>query len=44
MAELTGGKLDTGIQKGIPGYDKCLNSYGDYVKKYFKYVRIFCIQ
>jgi hypothetical protein len=25
--------FDTGIQKLIPRYDKCLNSGGDYVEK-----------
>jgi hypothetical protein len=25
--------FDTGIQKRIPRYDKCLNSGGDYVEK-----------
>jgi hypothetical protein len=25
--------LDTGIQKLIPGYNKCLNSGGDYIEK-----------
>jgi histone-lysine N-methyltransferase SETMAR len=35
--------FDTGIQKLIPRCDRCLNSGGDYVEKYLKYVRIFCI-
>jgi hypothetical protein len=35
---------DTGIQKLIPRYDKCLNSGGDYIEKLLKYVCIFCIQ
>jgi hypothetical protein len=35
--------FDTGIQKLIPRYDKCLNSGGDYVEKQLKYVLIFCI-
>jgi hypothetical protein len=35
--------FDTGIQKFIPRYDKCLNSSGVYVEKYLTYVRIFCI-
>jgi hypothetical protein len=34
---------DTGIQKLIPRYDKCLNSGGDYVKKQLKYVSIICL-
>jgi hypothetical protein len=33
---------DTGMQKLIPWYDKCLTSSGDYIEKQFKYVRIFC--
>jgi hypothetical protein len=35
--------FDTGMQKLIPRYDKCLNFGGDYVEKQIKYVRIFCI-
>jgi hypothetical protein len=35
--------FDTGIQKLIPGYDKCLNSGGDYVEKQLKYEDIFFI-
>jgi hypothetical protein len=35
--------FDTGIQKLIPRYDKCLNSGGYYVEKYRKYVHIFYI-
>jgi hypothetical protein len=34
--------FDTGIQKLISRY-KCLNSGGDYVEKWLKYVCIFCI-
>jgi hypothetical protein len=34
--------FDTGTQKLIPQYDKGLNSSGDYIEKYLKYVRIFC--
>jgi hypothetical protein len=33
--------FDTGIQKLISPYDKCLSSGGDYVEKQLKYVRIF---
>ncbi|PNF14616.1 hypothetical protein B7P43_G12124 [Cryptotermes secundus] len=33
---------DTGIQKLVPRYDKCLNSSGDYVKKY-EYLNTCCI-
>jgi hypothetical protein len=36
--------FDTGIQKLIPQYDKCLNSGRDYIEKQLKYVLIFCIQ
>jgi hypothetical protein len=35
--------FDTGIQKLIPQYDKCLNASGDYIEKLLKHVRIFCI-
>jgi hypothetical protein len=35
--------FDTGIQKLIPQYDKCLNSGSDYAEKWLKYVLIFCI-
>jgi hypothetical protein len=35
--------FDTGIQKFIPRYDKCLSSSGDYIEKYLKYVCIFCV-
>jgi hypothetical protein len=42
VAELTAAELfDTGIEKPVPQYDKYLNSGGDYVEKYLKYVRIF---
>jgi hypothetical protein len=34
--------FDTGIQKLIPQYDKCLNSCSYYVEKLLKYVDIFC--
>jgi hypothetical protein len=36
------GFFDTGIEKLIPRYDKCLHSGGDYVKNELKYVHIFC--
>jgi transposase len=32
--------IDTGIQKLILRYDKCLSSDDDYVEKYFKFVRL----
>jgi hypothetical protein len=35
--------FDTGMQKLIPRYDKCLSSGGYCVEKELKYVRIFCI-
>jgi hypothetical protein len=35
--------FDTGLQKLIPQYDKCLNSSSDYVEKQLKYVPIICI-
>jgi hypothetical protein len=35
--------FDTGIQKLIPRYDKCLNSGREYVEKYLKQVLIFFI-
>jgi hypothetical protein len=43
VAELTGGRdfFDTGIQKLIPQQDKYLNSSGDYVEKWLKYLCIF---
>jgi hypothetical protein len=33
LSSRTADFFDTGIQKLIPRYDKCLNSDGDYVKK-----------
>jgi hypothetical protein len=33
--------FDTGIQKLIPRYDKCLSSGGDYIEKWLTYVRMF---
>jgi hypothetical protein len=33
--------FDTGIQKLTPQSDKCLNSGGDHIEKYLKYLRIF---
>jgi hypothetical protein len=33
--------FDTGIQKFIPQYDKCLNSGGDHIEKWLKYVHTF---
>jgi hypothetical protein len=35
--------FDTGIQKLIPRYEKCLNSRDDYVEMQLKYIHIFCI-
>jgi hypothetical protein len=35
--------FDTGKQKLTPRYNKCLNSGGDYVEKWLKYVLIFYI-
>jgi hypothetical protein len=35
--------FDTGIQKRIPWYYKCLSSVGDYIEKQRKCVRIFYI-
>jgi hypothetical protein len=33
VAVLTGGRIDTGIQKLVSRYNKCLNSGGDYIEK-----------
>jgi hypothetical protein len=33
--------FDIGVQKPIPGYDTCLSSGGDYVKKHLKNVHMF---
>jgi hypothetical protein len=33
LSSLAANLFDTGIQKLIPRYDKCLNSGGDYVEK-----------
>jgi histone-lysine N-methyltransferase SETMAR len=35
--------FDTGLQKPIPRYDKCLNSGGDYVEKSLSMYIFFCI-
>jgi hypothetical protein len=35
--------FDTGVQKQISRYDKCLNSGGDYAEKWFRYVLILCV-
>jgi hypothetical protein len=37
----TAGFFDTGIQKLIPHYDKCLNSGSDHVEEKLKYVHNF---
>jgi hypothetical protein len=35
--------FNTGTQKLTPRYDKCLNSGGEYIENYLKYVRNFSI-
>jgi histone-lysine N-methyltransferase SETMAR len=43
LSSQAGDFFDTGIQKLIPRYDKCLNSSSDYTDQQFNYVRMFCI-
>jgi hypothetical protein len=41
LSSQAAGLFDTGIQKLIPQYDKCLNSGDDYIEKQLKYIHIF---